>query len=341
MAMGIAETKAVLVCGGRVQVPSGFRPPFRLSRSTAGPGAGLRSMVIAFGGTRVKKGVTTEEAEFQLVERDGGYALLHHGRSFIDEVELQPTLYHSPQQAFFNLDQRCMYHCVFCSSPLLDKEVTKGLTPDRIVEMIVDARDRDMQAVALTSGVVGSPHETAERMAYIVRKVREQMPDIPIGVEPYIGPRGDIDMLKEAGADEIKINMEVWDRELFRRTCPDLDADHIMKALCHAVEVFGRGYVVSNIIIGLGEDDDNVLEAVEVLALMGVIANLRALSVNELNRGRIEEALGALEPVSPERLLRLAKEHRRILEGHGLSTLTLRTMCAACLCCDLVPFKDV
>ena len=64
-----------------------------------------------------------------------------------------------------------------------------------------------------------------------------------------------IDRLKEAGADEIKLNLETFDPEIFKKVCGELDLDWIMEALEHAVEVFGRGKVTSNIIIGMGESD--------------------------------------------------------------------------------------
>ena len=106
-------------------------------------------------------------------------------------------------QAFFMMDQRCQFNCLFCNSPNLDHEVTKKLTDDRIVSMTVEAEG--MKAFALTSGVVGSPHETVVRMAGIVRRVREALPDLPVGVEPYIGEPEDIDLLLDAGADEIVV----------------------------------------------------------------------------------------------------------------------------------------
>ena len=99
------EKKAVLICGGNVKVPKDFRPPFRLSRSTAGPGAGSSSLVLAFGGLRVKKSISRDEGEFELVGGPEGYSLLKNGQPFINELELKPVLYHSPEQAFFNLGQ--------------------------------------------------------------------------------------------------------------------------------------------------------------------------------------------------------------------------------------------
>jgi biotin synthase-related radical SAM superfamily protein len=150
-----------------------------------------------------------------------------------------------------------------------------------------------------------------------------------------------IDRLKQAGANEFKLNLETFDQSIFQKVCGELDLDWIMKALAHAVKVFGIGKVSSNIIIGMGESDENVLAGVRALAEIGVVATLRPLRVNDLNRRSLEEALGRIEPISEERLLRLATEHKRILLDHGLTTLTFKTMCHSCTCCDIVPFRDI
>jgi biotin synthase-related radical SAM superfamily protein len=338
-----ARKKAILLTGGPVKVAVDLRLPVRLSRSTAGPGAGTTGIVLSFHGHRVKKAISREEGDFELVERGGGYALQHRGKEFLGEVEVKPVLFHAPEQAFFNIETECIYDCKFCSSRRLEKKITKNLTPDKIVQMIIDSSDReDFKAVALTSAVVKDPKSTVDKMVHIVRKVREALgPGVPIGVEPYVDDLQDIDRLRAAGADEIKLNLETWDQGIFRKVCGELDQDWVLEALAHAIKVFGKGKVCSNIIVGMGESDENVLQGVESLAKMGVVASLRPLRVNDLNRRALAEALGSLEPLSEERLLHLAKEHRRILEENGLSTLTFDTMCHACTCCDLVPFRDL
>lgn len=337
-----ARRKAVLLTGGAVKVPPDFRPPFPLSRSTAGPGAGAVSLVLCFGGTRVKKTVSTAEGDFELVRRGDRYALLQDGKVLVDDVTLQPTLHHAPEQAFFNLSTACIYSCKFCTSPRLDRRITKGLDADRIVRLVMEAeKGGTLKAVALTSAVESSPQHTVDRMAEVVRRVREALPDKPIGVEPYVDRVEQIDQLKAAGADEIKLNVETFDRGIFAKVCGEQDFDWILEAIEHAVRVFGRGKVTSNLIFGMGESDGSVLEGVRALAERGAIAVLRPLRLNELNRESMEGALGKLPPLTPERLLRLAEEHRRILQQHGLDPRGLRTMCQECGCCDIVPFKDV
>jgi lipoate synthase len=337
-----AEKKAILLSGGPLLVPKGFRPPFPVSRSTAGPGAGSTGIVLSFGHTRVKKAISTEQGEFELIGKGPLYAIHRHGDPFLEGVEIRPTLAHAPEQAFYNLDTECIYNCKFCTSPRLDKRITKGLDPDKVVTLILQASERpDLKAVALTSAVVKDPQSTVDKLVHVITKVREKLPAIPIGVEPYIDALDQVDRLKQAGADEIKLNIETFDRDIFVKVCGEQDFDWIMTVIEHAGKVFGRGKVTSNIIVGMGESDQNVLDGVEALAKLGCVATLRPLRLNELNRGPMTEALGELKAPSPERLLRLAEGQKAILERNGLSSLTLHTMCHECKCCDLVPFRDL
>jgi biotin synthase-related radical SAM superfamily protein len=337
-----ARKKADLLAGGPVKIPLDYRLPFLPSRSTAGPGAGSVSIVFAFGNTRAKKPISRESGEFELVEKNGRLGLTKGGKPFVREVELVPTLLHAPFQAFVNIDHACMYNCKFCSSPRLGHEITKDLTDERIVKMILDAsREKGFESVAFTSAVAQSPAMTIKRMAGLVARVRQLLPAAPIGVEPYATRPDEIDMLKDAGADEIKLNIESFDRDIFEKVCPDRDFDLILHVINHAGEVYGKNKVCSNIIFGLGETDENVLEGTKVLGNMGAVATLRALRRSEYNVTALEAALGPLTPVTAERMLSLAKEQKKILKSYGLSPLGFKTMCHKCLGCDLVPFWDV
>jgi len=339
---GTARLKAELLAGGAVKLPHGFSIPFPASRSTAGPGAGSRSIVFSFGGTRAKKAVSRDSGEFELVSHDEGLSLTKGGAEFIDDVELIPTLMHAPYQAFVNIESACVYDCKFCNSPRLAHDATKSLTDERIVEMILDASSKEgFQSVAFTSAVAHTPSMTVKRMAGLVSRIRHELPGTPIGVEPYATRPDEVDMLRDAGADEIKLNIETFDRDIFDKVCGGMDLDHILHAVNHAGEVFGRNKVCSNIIFGLGESDENVLEGVAVLANMGAVATLRALRKDELNAAALEQCLGRLEPTTADRMLMLAREEKSILQRHGLTTLDFKTMCHACLSCDIVPFWDV
>jgi biotin synthase-related radical SAM superfamily protein len=337
-----ARRKAELLAGGTVRIPKDLRLPFPPSKSTAGPGAGSVSIVFAFGNTRAKKPISRETGEFDLEEDAGRFAIMRNGATFISDVELVPTLLHAPYQAFVNLDNACVMDCKFCASPRLGHHGTKGLTDEKIIAMIMEAtRDPSFESVSFTSAVAESPAMTVERMAGLVREVRSLLPEVPIGVEPYATRPDHVNLLHESGADEIKLNIETFDRDIFEKVCPKRDYDTILHMINHAGEVFGKNRVCSNIIFGLGESDENVLEGTKVLANMGAVATLRALRRNDYNIEDLESVLGPLEPVGADRMLRLATEQKKILQEYGLSTLRFKTMCNTCLSCDIVPFWDV
>ena len=334
--------KSELILGGAVSLPEGFVLPVRVSRSTAGPGAGSEAIVFRFGRMRVKKAVTYGLADFELRDVDGRLSIWREGSLFLDDVTIEPVGFHAPQQAFFNLDPRCMFHCVYCNSPDLGKDSFKGLTPESIVEMMDSSPQRyAFTGVAFTSGVYGSIQATVDNFCRCVSAVKKAYPELPIGVEPYVDSMEQVDMLHEAGADEIKINIETAVKELFDKACPDLDYDSTFDMLVHAVGVFGKGKVCSNLIYGLGESDDDIRNAMERLASMGVMANLRPLRLSSINRDRMTSVFGELEPITPERMKRLALMQMEIFSKYGLSPDTMHTMCFACRCCDLIPFSDL
>ena len=329
-------SKVILISGGAVRVPEGYRFPVRMSRSTAGPGAGKRSVVFSFHGMRVKKSIS-ETGEF-FFDPDKGL-LKKDDRIIADGVSVIPVAFHCPEQAFFNLDQRCKFDCLYCSSPLLKTDATKDLTSEKIVRMIRECRE-PVLSIALTSGVRNSVKETAERMAKYVSELRKEFPDLPIGVEPYLDDLAQVDLLHEAGANEIKINVETATDELFKIFCPSLDRDNILKMLAHAVEVFGRGKVSSNVIIGLGESDEDVEAIIRRLCSIGVAPTVRGLRLND-DTGPDMKKQGVTDVPSPERLIRIARIQKDIMEEYGLSSETFDTMCLRCTCCDLVPFRDL
>ncbi|MCB5278595.1 MAG: radical SAM protein [Candidatus Cloacimonetes bacterium] len=335
--------KAELSLGGGIKLPKGFVMPYRLSQSTAGPGAGSTSAVFSFDDCRVKKAISYDVGEFDLnVSQDGTLFLTKNNEVFLKKVEIKPVVFHCPEQAFFNLDQRCIYNCAFCASPRLDKNITKGLTDTDIVVMIKDAmEDQKVVSVSLTSGVIENAETTVKRFISCVKAIRAEFPNIPIGVEPYISGEEDLRSLKDAGATEIKLNIEAANKTIFSKVCPELDYDLINEMLVKAVKVFGKGKVSSNIIYGLGETDGELRDIMGRLASDGVIPGLRALRYNPYNRESLRSAIGDIPKVTPERAIRVSKMQKTIMERYGLTTMTCNTMCLECTCCDIVPFRDI
>jgi biotin synthase-related radical SAM superfamily protein len=361
----LSAKKAELINYGKINIPKEITLPFYPSRSTAGPGAGARAMVFSFSDTRVKLRIVRDgSAIYSLAHRPSSavkkdlaneglektraciqgnpYMILKNNEQFIDEVAIEPTIMHAPCQAFINITSECIYNCSFCVTPALDVG-RKSCSVDRWIELILaHANNSNLKAVSITSGVSVSPHDTIEDMVRIITAVRAELPEIPIGVEPYVTDKDDIELLYNAGATEIKINLEAPTQELFDKVCPGMDYSGIRAALTQAVSFFGRNKVCSNLIIGLGESDEELLSAVEFLAELGVVATLRALRVNDMNKQKLTDSLGFTpEPVPVERLLKLAKEQKTILDKFDLTTRDFDTMCHNCKSCDIVPQQDV
>jgi biotin synthase len=89
--------------------------------------------------------------------------------------------------------------------------------------------------------------------------------------------------LKEAGADRVGIALDAASPDIFERVKgagvgnPHTFAS-IKEALLRAVSIFGKGYVSTHIIIGLGETDSQVLEVLKWSRDNGIIVSLFALT---------------------------------------------------------------
>ena len=258
-------------------------------------------------------------------------AVVRDGESIVTG-QLEPALSHCPEQAYLTISGRCVYDCKFCPVPKLDGDV-KAL--DKILQLVEEAKAAgQLKAISLTSGVEKSPEDEVRKVVEIVRILRARY-DVPIGVSVYPTDTSSLE-LREAGATEIKYNVESMDPQIFAKYCPGLSLEYVLSSLKDAVKIFGKNRVSSNFILGLGESDECVLAGVKRLAEIGVIPNLRPISPHPL---RSQEVMVARP--SAERLLYLARATRKVLENHGLRADQAETMCLACTGCDITPHRDV
>ncbi|HMK48405.1 MAG TPA: radical SAM protein [Methanocella sp.] len=330
METGVTK-KAELIEVGGVTVDESFAP-FK-SRSTAGPGAGLESVFVDIDGHRVRLGVRAS-SKFSAVLNGDIVTIFSEGREFA-RGRLELPISHCPRQVYITVSERCVFDCKFCPVPKLQGRVKSD---DEILQMVRDGmKSPGLSAISITSGVWKTPDEEARKIAGVVRLIKEELGgrEIPIGVSIY-ATNISSEMLKEAGAAEVKYNIETVDREIFGKVCPGLSFDHIVNALEHAVTVFGRNHVFSNILIGMGESDETIIQGMDMLASKGIIPILRKTNSHPLRTGEIN-----IEPVSAARLLKLAGEQRRILEKYGLDTRKALTGCVPCTGCDITPQIDL
>jgi len=324
------ETKALLLAVGSADIDPVLLPADMKTTATAGPGAGGSSFFLRSGSHRIRLSIN-KDSPLKVFAWGNGIAIRKEGEILAYGV-LELPLCHCPEQAYITVSERCIFDCKFCPVPILNGRVK---TIAEITEMVEAAAAKGkISAISLTSGVAESPEKEAAYMAEIVRHLANRF-DLPIGVSIYPTATSTRD-LHEAGADEIKYNVETMDREIFPYICPDLSLDSILDALKEAVDVFGKNHVFSNFIIGLGETDECVERGVELLTGMGVIPNLRPISPHPLRRGGIN-----VKRPSSYRLIRLTRINRAAIERHGLDVCKARTMCLPCTGCDLTPQRDL
>ena len=320
------ETKARLIAVGTVRLEE---PQQEGRASTAGPGAGGQSIFFQSGPHMVRLSVTAD-SPLRLESRPDEAAILQDGRE-VACGRLVPPLLHCPGQAYLTVSERCIYDCKFCAVPRLKGGIKSQET---VIQMVEEAaRTGSMQAISLTSGVEVSPQQEGEKMTAMVRELCRF--GVPIGVSicPYPGVNR---LLHEAGAVEVKYNLECADRELFKRVCPGMSYQEIMDALVEAVEIFGKNHVFSNIILGLGESDEVLRRTIDDLTEKGIIPVLRAVYPHPL---RAREAV--MERPSAERLLDLARYLKDALEKNRLDGRAALTGCYRCTGCDLIPGRDL
>lgn len=322
------EIKAFLISIGSVSIDSSLIPWSR--GSTAGPGAGTSSVFFRSGKKRVRLSINkASPLSILKVESEGDVGVFYQGKEIV-RGKLEPAPAHCPDQAFITLCERCVFDCKYCPVPKLQGHVKSDEEVLRIIDEVL--RTGNLKAISLTSGVETSVEGEVERVIKLLPALKKY--NVPIGVSVY-PTEGCSRKFYEAGASEVKYNVETMDREIFKNVCGDLSLDYILDRLREAVDVFGKNRVFSNFIIGLGESDDSVRDGIETLAQIGVIPVLRPVNPHPLRAGDC-----FTERPSPERLLKLAKLEAEILKKYGLDPGLAKTMCLKCTGCDLVPFID-
>jgi biotin synthase-related radical SAM superfamily protein len=324
------ELKSLLISIGSADIDGALLPAESKIVSTAGPSAGSSSFFISSGGHRVRLSIN-RNSPIKAVKWEDGVALMRDGDLVVTGT-LEEPLCHCPGQAYITICERCIYDCKFCPVPKLQGQRKDIPT---ILMMVGDAYERGgMKAISLTSGVEISPDDEVKKTVEVVKELKKHF-SVPIGVS-VCPTETSSEELREAGASEIKYNVETMDPEIFSRVCPGLSLKKIFNALDHAVLIFGKNHVFSNFIIGLGETDEAVEKGVEDLAKIGVIPILRPVSASPYRAGEIE-----IQRPTPERLQKLARMEKAVLEKYHLDASKATTMCLPCTGCDIAPYCDV
>ncbi len=317
------ELKAALLETGEARL-TGASAGGYISRSAAGPGAGgAGSVFFALGDRRVRLAIG-DAGPVEISHAGGGAAILSfEGLRITGRIE--PADLHCPRQAYLTVSGSCIFRCRYCPVPGI-----RGYrkTTDDIMQMIEPVRG-EIDAISITSGVAESVEEEESCVANLVERLSGF--GIPIGISIYPTSRSP-DLFHSIGVTEVKWNIEAATPDIFHEMCPGLDYEAIWSALEASVPLFGRDRVFSNVIVGLGETDEEMETCIRNLTGIGVIPVLRPLNPVAGLRGKLRP--------TKERLLWLFRIHASALSEAGLDPCRAQTMCSACTGCDLVPGRD-
>lgn len=317
------ELKARLLHAGTTHL-TGVSADDYIARSRAGPGAGTSgSVFFCMDGHRVRLSLS-ETGRVELHHAGNGKAVLRfEGEEYFGSLE-KPGL-HCPRQAYLTITGSCIFQCRYCN-------VWKNPGPRRSIdeiEAMVLSVFLDIDAISLTSGVLTDIHEEERYTLDVVRRLQKFQ--LPIGVSIYPDPETPY-RLKEAGVSEVKFNLETATDQLFSVMCPGLVRGDAIAALRAAVPLFGRNHVFSNVILGLGETDDEMAACIEYLCQNGILPVIRPLTPGG--------DLTGFHAPDPDRIIRIARIHEEMLRKYGLDPTAALTMCPACTGCDLIPGRD-
>lgn len=296
---------------------------------------------------RVRSIVNQNDAPFRLTcsENNQTYDILYtcSGDPLITNIEIEQIQVHAPEQVFFTLFDSCIMDCKFCPLPLQKRD---GISYDAaaMIKKIKEIGIDKVISVGITSGIPShsSSIKMAEEMAKTVETLREEFgTKIVIGVSVLIPGREILRLLRDSGADEIRLNLEVYNENLARVLTPHKKPGKVLESVAEAVNLFGRGKVSSNMILGIGEEDEDVIRGIEHLAQLGAVATLYPFDFVP-ERDSILQLLTAGKVKRPpaERLLHLAYHHKELLSKYDLDPRNLKTMCPACSASFIMPFVD-
>lgn len=277
-------------------------------------------------------------ANLTLVKSDTNDYFIQHSQThkiIIKHVLVERILAHAPEQLFLLLYKDCSSHCIFC--PLTYTSNNSHYTWPEIQHKILQNISNGIKSISFTTSC--PPNKTQDELVYeisnVAFKTRELVgEDIPLGASLKTPSKKQLLHLKEAGISEVRLNLETYNTKLAQRLMPNKELNKILQSIEDAVNIYGKEKVSSNIIIGLGESDDDILDGVSKLSEMGALSTLYPYDPIECLNMQFRRP-------SFERIYKLALEQKRILQKYNLNPLEAKTMCCACGGSHLYPGKDI
>jgi radical SAM protein (TIGR04043 family) len=229
--------------------------------------------------------------------------------------------------------------CRFCSieESLRAGATVAAKTPAQLAEVAEAAVRLDgVTQMVMTTGTTTGPDRGARNLVRCVRAVLKAVPGLPIQVQ--IEPPGDLSVLTDlyaAGATSIGIHIESLDDTVRRRWMPGKSTVTLAEyegAWDEAVRVFGRNRVSTYLLIGMGEDPDQLVAGAARLIDRGVypfVVPLRPML------GTLARADGVMPP-DPRVVREVTARVAELLAAAEMRGADQGAGCAACGACSLL-----
>ncbi|WP_232788742.1 MSMEG_0568 family radical SAM protein [Streptomyces odonnellii] len=229
--------------------------------------------------------------------------------------------------------------CRFCTieESLRSDATVAAKTPAQLAEVAEAAVRLDgVRQMVMTTGTTAGPDRGARNLVRSVRAVLDAVPGLPVQVQ--CEPPGDpvwIRALHDAGATAVGIHVESLDDKVRRRWMPGKSTVPMAEyeaAWDEAVRVFGPNRVSTYLLVGLGEDPDELVAGAGRLIDRGVypfVVPFRPM------RGTLAARDGIGAPDAE--LLRYVTEGVAAkLRAAGMSGAGQKAGCAACGACSVL-----
>jgi radical SAM protein (TIGR04043 family) len=319
---GPSDDGHVLVDGDNAALPTNPDSPYRLSEGRVWLGevdTGLRLEVVRR--PRFYDLSTADGVPYEHIAR-------LHGADVLATTVVQTCIRYAESQ-----------RCRFCTieESLRAGATVAAKTPAQLAEVAEAAVRLDgVRQMVLTTGTTTGADRGARALARSVRAVLAAVPGLPIQVQ--CEPPGDLGWIRElheAGASAIGIHVEALDEEVRRRWMPGKSSVPMAEyeaAWDEAVRVFGRNRVSTYLLVGLGEDPDELIAGAGRLIERGVypfVVPFRPM------RGTLAARDGV--PAPGAAVLRYVTSGvAQLLRAAGMRGADQQAGCAACGACSVL-----
>ncbi|HYH29521.1 MAG TPA: MSMEG_0568 family radical SAM protein [Pseudonocardia sp.] len=251
-----------------------------------------------------------------------------HGRDVLATTVVQTCIRYAE-------DQRCRFCAIEAS--LQAGSTTAVKSPAQLAEVAEAAVRLDgVRQMVMTTGTTNGRDRGARHLARCVRAVLDAVPGLPVQVQcepPAPDDLAAIGELHDAGATAIGIHVESLDDGVRRRWMPGKATVPLAQyeaAWDEAVRVFGHNRVSTYLLVGLGEDPDELVDGALRLADRGVypfVVPYRPL----LGTLAMADGVG---PPDPAVLDDVTRRVAAGLRARGMSGADQGAGCAACGACS-------